>query len=1381
MTAISAASSVPMATSSSSSTAPSLCTICEDSAVPVSVYCSMCKDYFCADDDTAFHKSTTMPSHDRKPVTSSTRSIDTTSSTNTTSVDQHHDILIAGDNASAVSTAAERHNWNPAATIKSAVSTSKPQMLPWSDSDDELDTTIAVSKSNNENINTNNNNINNHSTTTQIKLQQKTDGTFVQPLLKAVVADSIEPAIKSDQSIPLLPLQPISNNPINRKSSDIPTLFSNKPLSSLSALTSKRSTLRPLAQSISTPTNHQTLNLDTTTTAVIDTTHDIVDEIIDHDGDGSNDNTTINRTLSFTAASAAVKSNTLPVITQPIVSSSPPTQSVVQLLPTTAAAEAVVPADKPVVQPVAVDDDDDGWENTIARQYQQQPLSDDNENDITITNVVEQPLTATLVSELSVVQPSDQHFDAHTRTHHDGRSPSTAQYQTHTTVTTSAEQSINSKTTLSPDELTELKCKFNTFKSYQSDTQTIDVYEIGKFIHQLEFTYDSATYIDVIVQSMFHSTVHKRITYDKFIQFMYVFYHLHDTVVHTIDTQFVQLTAHDATDECIAVLCPYITFDSNSELDFTVMKQKLTLAIEHERNESYRTAELQKQSQYNIFNTTTNNIELSKSIDTLPTLIQASQPSVDTTEPVTGTVTLTSPLNQSKRQPPQTGMCAANTFIPTQPIDTPYSDEWTDIEQQYIQNEYNLYVQHIGCKLHINDMYKALQSLGFNISLQHIREIYTRVGASNAGCFDIVELKHMYTQLAALHTLDGINLQPLYMMCEWFDKNHDGIITIAEFKYVIQQLCNKQLTMFDIEYIMIVADRQNNGLVHIQSILQLIESHYNLIHQQHTDAQQLSNNTKIQTIANATINDAAMSHPSTLHSAPETSYAITVFIRKYIRAQMPQFIEHILTFACMPSNYRLSMLAQYDIQSFNIQHKFKSISTTNTFNQRYITPSSLCQATLKPNGIQFNELSIDPNTKQLRTTHPPITSIHQQHTAQYITYEFIINSVSGIPLPDGHARHAIGSRRLRMALYSTITHRAVSNIYTVIGDWHPDEEDVWRFDTNNIHDIHTHQHNQFNHIVFKTDQHDCVVVMELTCLIRKPLIHTATATHTSYDYIELSCGHTTVPLDIHNPLQHGKHILRLSGGTLCQSVAIKPNEILARRHGMKALTSYLFHDGAAPASTLTLHVNTQFDMKPVKLQNYVMYIPSQLLCSTVHIESIKIYRQILCDILCRDTLPLQLHQVNDPFIMIFLQVLDQHDVLHCVVELFNQYKQKLDKSTRSDLYNGLANEYVKTKFRLAVLHAWPLLSSVLDTSHVLGIDDNVRYGILRDCIHSNTQVSLACDGMNNVVKSVRPHTYISAVDKGIEYRNVYKPFHTAQIIYNPIATRQYRSIRVDDG
>ncbi len=47
--------------------------------------------------------------------------------------------------------------------------------------------------------------------------------------------------------------------------------------------------------------------------------------------------------------------------------------------------------------------------------------------------------------------------------------------------------------------------------------------------------------------------------------------------------RFQELFHKDVNDDVIAVLCKYVTFDANSELDFTRMEQELLEAVEYEK------------------------------------------------------------------------------------------------------------------------------------------------------------------------------------------------------------------------------------------------------------------------------------------------------------------------------------------------------------------------------------------------------------------------------------------------------------------------------------------------------------------------------------------------------------------------------------------------------------------------------------------------------------------------------------------------------------------------------------------------------------------------------------------------------------------------------
>jgi len=186
--------------------------------------------------------------------------------------------------------------------------------------------------------------------------------------------------------------------------------------------------------------------------------------------------------------------------------------------------------------------------------------------------------------------------------HAQSQSQSQPQPQEDNNVSLLDEQTSSEVKELSSEEIEELHDMFLKY-DYNSDGH-LALEELGSFLAELEFTYSDEfvqTIIDHVCgkhvrerRTIIGRDLHRRnpslhrprvpgaLTFDEFLEFMRVFYWLHDHVCQEIERQFLEAFHKEVSDEVIAILCSFVRFTADTELDFNEMNEKLVQAVNEE-------------------------------------------------------------------------------------------------------------------------------------------------------------------------------------------------------------------------------------------------------------------------------------------------------------------------------------------------------------------------------------------------------------------------------------------------------------------------------------------------------------------------------------------------------------------------------------------------------------------------------------------------------------------------------------------------------------------------------------------------------------------------------------------------------------------------------
>jgi hypothetical protein len=143
---------------------------------------------------------------------------------------------------------------------------------------------------------------------------------------------------------------------------------------------------------------------------------------------------------------------------------------------------------------------------------------------------------------------------------------------------------------LHDDEVSELREMFSKYDVNGDHHLALD--EVSRFLHELEFTY-AEPFVRFLIDHVFGMHIHERVgmrpaaagpvgspmaaggaaarrikgmlTFPEFLEFMRVFYWLHDHVVAEIERQFEHAFGKQVDDEIVAVLCRFVRFNEHAE------------------------------------------------------------------------------------------------------------------------------------------------------------------------------------------------------------------------------------------------------------------------------------------------------------------------------------------------------------------------------------------------------------------------------------------------------------------------------------------------------------------------------------------------------------------------------------------------------------------------------------------------------------------------------------------------------------------------------------------------------------------------------------------------------------------------------------------------
>ena len=141
---------------------------------------------------------------------------------------------------------------------------------------------------------------------------------------------------------------------------------------------------------------------------------------------------------------------------------------------------------------------------------------------------------------------------------------------------------------LTPEEVEELRTMFERYDADHNGYLALD--EVGYFLHELEFTY-SESFVRFLVDHVCGMHIHERVgtrstatpaaaasptgqrrrvkgmlTFPEFLEFMRIFYFLHDHVYAEIERQFAHAFGREVDDDIVAVLCRFVTFNEHTEV-----------------------------------------------------------------------------------------------------------------------------------------------------------------------------------------------------------------------------------------------------------------------------------------------------------------------------------------------------------------------------------------------------------------------------------------------------------------------------------------------------------------------------------------------------------------------------------------------------------------------------------------------------------------------------------------------------------------------------------------------------------------------------------------------------------------------------------------------
>ncbi len=162
------------------------------------------------------------------------------------------------------------------------------------------------------------------------------------------------------------------------------------------------------------------------------------------------------------------------------------------------------------------------------------------------------------------------------------------------------------------------------------------------------------------------------------------------------------------------------------------------------------------------------------------------------------------------------------------------------------------------------------------------------------------------------------------------------------------------------------------------------------------------------------------------------------------------------------------------------------------------------------------------------------------------------------------------------------------------------------------------------------------------------------------DYIEMSCGFATLDLGLSEPLDRAGRITRpVMGGTIHSRQVIKESEILAHRSGWRAFTQ-LFQSKATPTLHLTITPEPKFTLSR-RMKYYYAYLPCHLITPTSTLRILKHYHELCVERVLLPAQPLCAGVMHDMAIMTFLRASDQQEVMHMMVELWEEVRQRISK------------------------------------------------------------------------------------------------------------------------
>jgi Ca2+-binding EF-hand superfamily protein len=983
--------------------------------------------------------------------------------------------------------------------------------------------------------------------------------------------------------------------------------------------------------------------------------------------------------------------------------------------------------------------------------------------------------------------------------------------------------------TLSAAEIAELRLKFNEFDL--NNDGTMDLFEVTRFLSELEFTYHD-DYVLYIVDSIFGlniSTQNKRVEgklqFEEFLEFMRIFYSLHDTVVRVIEEQFQRQFNSEVSDDLIALLCQYITFNqSTGQLDWKLMNQKLAEAIEFEKQErlhnqqaskSQNSAENYINQDYkvnldnnysdeltlNLFNHSAaairaddaeqlaevrrrreqeqqlNELRLQRQLEAAK--LAAVQRELSNSAGISPESQQIAPaqLSVEANSPSDAGEQLNSTLDLSSAARLALSFDASD--EEYLRQSWDLLLRYFDRNkrggIELNDMGAALRTMGLDPSVEKLKELFARIDLDSSGVVEYREFKQYYSDLYNDFIGKGLDLGLIKRVFTDFDEDGDGQVTLDEFKHCISLLSANDLNSTEIEQLSLLTDANHDNQVDFKEFLDLIK----FASLDSSKAQQFYNN-----------HDAASRHNRIIaHKAGRS------LIKKIVRATIPSPLEHILAFSGLPSNYRRSMLEIYA--------KREEFST-----------ASIIQPQLDYSGLVYDEFAIDPVKKCLKplnnftftqeniqvstigasnievSVNPALANtisaanLRFSQPARYLNYIITLDSCKGIPVPkELDQQLQIVARRARITLLNGST--PLSNIYTIKADWRSELEDEWQFNLRQ-------KENEWNKLAVKTASDDCCLLIELTCLVKKTKISTAstanqasspTATLSSYpteaDYIEMSCGFVTFDLELHHPIVKPSKIQRpVYGGTMHSKSAIKDSEILARRSGWRAFAQ-IFQGKVTP--TMNFTITPEKSIRPQSLLTNLTYLPTNLIVATANVETLKLMYEVYAEILLLAPQPIKCGKLIQPEIQLFLRIANEPDVWQAFSELWNETKEKLPSKIKKENENNMHTTELLTEFRATIMKFWAILS--MNSSQfpelVIGITDIKRLAVLRLASRVDIFTALTRDGINQSTSVGGASNSLDTANlTELAYRAIYEPFHTDEVAFDPSeASEQHHADR----